>query len=273
MSNLEVVKERSDLHIMNKTDQIPAGFLMSIVNAKHRSVIRVIGGCSGMDAQNIENMINIFKTAFKGYEGVLFSASNRDIKADGSIGYMVTDIPSIVAQDNNGCIAIGSVPRIDTLSIAGDNSTFFLSKNKDEFSGYVLHCDHDSNLIVQDSPADVLEADWALDMDVYFECMKKWQDAGFTIGTITWNGGGISRREVIESAKREFITIVLDGSGRICNAIPEEIQKFGTILSDPKNEESGVELDSTDNIFVVDAFDAKAIRNVLQENGFMSRIQ
>lgn len=263
----------SQIHVMNPNEQVPNSFYALAGTATDKCIIRIGGGCKGMDDAAKQHMVQFFLKAFDGYRGVLFTGANRGFKSDGEIDLMVTELAGLIAEANNyQCIALGSVPRTGVMGIDGDYSTFRLSLN----DRYTLQPNHAANLIIQSSAADVNPdysspdgPKWDLDLPAFVEFMSKLQDAGFNCGWTGWDGGGITRDEAILCAERYWPVLINKNTGRFCNEAEEQMAQYGTLLRNASKPESLVDLDSTDHIYLIEKLDVDAYRKVLKANSFL----
>jgi hypothetical protein len=206
------------LVIMNATDGLPAAFALMATRAEKKVAARLLGGCKGMGAADKRAMLEFFATAFKDYRGLVWSGGTRQATKEGEVDPMVTDIPGIIAAANPGCIALGTIPRTAMLTLQ-ENSRLVL----DEW-GTAPNPDMSGILIVQNGADGT--ADWDGDVATYFAMMDQWKTyAGFAaLGTVAWNGGPITEKEILMSAARGWPTILIKGSGRVADEMAAKLQ-------------------------------------------------
>ncbi len=243
---------KTNLMIMDvHKDQIPSTFALLGTSAGKKVAIRITGGCKGMSDDDKQEMLDFFSREFKGYSGLLWSGGTRSVNKDGTLDPMVTDIPGLIANQNPTCVALGTTPRTDNLSLQGE-STLVLDE-----SGTIPNPSMSGILLIQDGPEKGM--DWDGDLDIYFQMMDNWKKyAAFeAIGTISWNGGGITRKEIERSIKNGWPTIVISGTGRASDDIANEL-KEGT-LEVPDNHQLITVNKNTDG----------ELRNKLIEFGFI----
>jgi len=241
------------LVIMDAKEGLPAAFALMGTRAVSKKAIRVTGGCKGMSDQDKEQMLQYFSEATKGYQGVIWSGGTRMTTKDGKIDPMVTDIPGVIASRNPGCIALGTLPRTEMLTLQYDSRLVL-----DQW-GTVPNPDLSGILIVQNGAEGSL--DWDGDLDVYFRLMENWQNyGGFKeVGLISWNGGPITEKEIINSLKRGWTTILIKGSGRVTDEVIEKINS-GEI-----NIENGC-------AYIVSRDNSTALRQILIVCGFIEQV-
>ncbi len=109
-------------HVMNASEAVPVSFVTAIndLPEQNRNVVRIAGGCGKMEPQKVEEVFTYFKTAFKGFGGVLFSGGTAKYnKSDGARNFMVTGLPVILAEGNSNIKVLGSFPRTEIFRLAG----------------------------------------------------------------------------------------------------------------------------------------------------------
>jgi hypothetical protein len=117
-------------------------------------------------------------------------------------------------------------------------------------------------LIVQNGTEDTL--DWDGDLDDVFSLMKNLLTyAGFTsAGVIAWNGGPITRDEVLRSARLGWPTIIIRGTGRACDDLAREFNTNDPTLMD--------QLPQNHKLIVVDKNEPDVLRAQLVRLGFLN---
>ena len=248
---------RVRLLVKDAKEGLPASFALMGTLAKHKVAVRLGGGCKGMSAEDKTQMINLFREAFRGFQGLIWSGATRQVK-EGQVDPMVTDVPGIIAQENPGCVALGTLPRTSMLSLQ-DDSRFVLDNY-----GTVVNPDTYGVLIVQNG-ADG-KSDWDGDVNDYFTLMQNWRDhAGFTaLGVCAWNGGDITKAEIVRSANLGWPTFVVRGSGRACDEI------IGLIENGKTDTISGLKDSKT--LVIVDKNNPADLKNQMMMRGFFPQV-
>lgn len=245
------------LLIKDAKEGIPAAFALMATRADHKVAIRITGGCKGMTTADKTAMLDYFSKAFAGFRGLAFSGATRQTDKDGNLDPMVTDVPGVIAANNPGCIALGTAPRTDLLSLQGDSrlvlDSYGTAPNPTMSGILLVQKGADGNL------------DWNGDLADYFNMMGQLRDhAGFThLGVIAWNGGEITREEIQMSAQRGWPTIIVKGSGRVADEIATAVEagNFSGFGNLPKNQ--------TNHIIIVNHNDPAGLRQVLISQGFL----
>ncbi len=209
---------RTLILIKNTSDQLPVTFALMATRAKHKVAIRLSGGCKGMGPEDKASMLEYFSQAFNGFEGMIWSGGTRQLSSDGQIDPMITDVPGVIAGRNPSCVALGSCPRTDVLSLQGESQLVLDNYGTRPNPGIA------GLLIVQNGPEGKL--DWDGDLGDVFGLMENLLTHGgfYRAGVVAWNGGAITRDEIIRSAKRGWPTIIVRGSGRVCDELADQIE-------------------------------------------------
>lgn len=246
--------QKIPLVVMNATDGLPAAFALMGTRARDKVAIRIGGGCKGMSPDDKDQMLELFVRALAGYRGIIWSGATRQVDAAGMLDPMVTDVPGVIAKFNPECIALGTVPRTEMLTLQGESRLVL-----DQW-GTVLNPTQSGILIVQNGPDSSMG--WDGDVETYFKLMDNWgKYAGFTkLGLISWNGGDVTKLEIIKSAQQGWPTILVEGSGRVTDEIIKAI-KAKTTLPDGLKPEV---------VRIVGKDDPRALRDALVQDGFLA---
>ena len=193
------------LLVMDRKEGFPATFALMATTALDKVVLRISGGCKGMNADDKRVMLDYFARGMPSFNGMIWSGSTRQFTKDDELDPMVTDVPGVIAAAYPGCVALGSAPRTDVLRLVGE-SRLVLDKY-----GTGPNPTMSGILIVQNGADGKLldgkgEVDWGGDLNAAFELMDNLVNcAGFRrAGIIAWNGGPITRDEIMRSASRVF---------------------------------------------------------------------
>lgn len=210
-------EEGVKLLVMNSKDPLPTAFALMGTTAREKVAVRVMGGCSNMSAENKTDMLNFFAEGFRGFAGVILSGGTRATTEDGQIDPMVTDVPGYIASKNPGSVALGTAPRTDIMRLKDNSRLVF-----DEWN--VPNPSMSAILVVQENASD--PNDWDGDVETYFKLMADWQTHGqFTaLAGVVWNGGGVTKDEANECARRGWPTILVRGSGRGADEIIAKLE-------------------------------------------------
>jgi hypothetical protein len=248
------------LLVMDAKDGLPSAFALLGTTAAKKVAVRLAGGCKGMSADDKTEMLEFFSLALKGFEGVIWSGGTRQTDKTGGVDPMVTDVPGVIAAGTPGCIALGTVPRTEMMTLQRESSLVF-----DQY-GTAPNPSMSGILVVQNGPDG--EMGWDGDVKTYAKLMNQWRDcAAFTaLGLISWNGGAVTKDEVIMSIKQGWTTVLVEGTGRATDELLAEARtdfaKFAEKYNLPVNWQ--------DHTVSVDKTDPQKLRAVLQLRGFLA---
>lgn len=248
-------QDRVKLLVMNATDGLPAAFAVMGTSAEDKVGFRISGGCAKMTPKDKLDMIDYFAIAFDGYRGMIWSGGTRQLTEDGLVDPMVTEIPGVIAAGNPGCVALGTIPRVELLSLQRDSRLIL-----DQY-GAIPNPTMRAILIVQDGPEK--DSEWNGDVDTYLRYMKMWvEHGGFRgVGMATWNGGGVTTEEIMKSAKNGWPTILVNGSGRASDEIAAKLEAGDAELL--------AQLPANHKLIAVSKENPNELRSALIEYGFI----
>ncbi|MBI4021598.1 MAG: hypothetical protein HY369_05125 [Candidatus Aenigmarchaeota archaeon] len=211
------------LTVMNADDGLPTAFALMGTRAAEKVAIRITGGCKNMGPEDKTAMLGYFAAAFAGYRGVAWSGGTRQLTPAGELDPMVTDVPGVIAAGNEGCVALGTVPRTEFLTLQGDSRLVL-----DQW-GALPNPTMSGILIVQKDPDGTLG--WDGDLSVYVQLMENWkQYAGFAaLGLVVWNGGDVTLDEIVLAAARGWPVFIVRGSQRIADAVLAAVERNGLV--------------------------------------------
>jgi len=247
------------LLVMDSTAGLPATFALMGTTALKKVAIRLAGGCKGMSDSDKAEMLVYFKEAFAGYQGIIWSGGTRQTNKEGLIDPMVTDVPGVIAEDNPGCVALGTVPRVDMLTLQQESRLVL-----DQY-GTVPNPSMLGILVVQNGSDGTLG--WDGDVKAYAALMNQWRDCGGfkSLGLISWNGGAVTKDEVIMSIKQGWKTILVSGTGRVTDELVAERKADIAAFGGKYNLPNGYEGD----FFIVPKDSPGALLAVLMACGFI----
>jgi hypothetical protein len=243
------------LLVMDRKEAFPSTFALMATTAEQKVAVRLSGGCKGMGPEDKVAMLRYFEAAFAGFRGLIWSGATRQFTKDGGLDPMVTDVPGVVAAANSGCVALGSAPRTDVLRLVGESRLVL-----DDY-GTGPNPSMSGVLVVQNG-ADG-KSDWDGDLDAAFSLMENLLGyGGFSAaGIVAWNGGPITRDEIMRSAKRGWPTIIVRGSGRASDEVAAQLD-----AKDPALIET---LPKGHKLVIADRSDPATLRQHLIAFGFV----
>jgi hypothetical protein len=170
--------------------------------------IRIAGGCSGMSEADRISMLDYFRTALGGYTGFLSSGATRSVSGR-RVSPMVTDVPAVVARHRgNRVLTVSTVPRTGDMALTGD-SRLVLDIENDVSPQPGVHM-----VVVFQPPFAHERLGWDGDVEGYFSLFNAYARSGWPFGMIVWNGGDVTKKEVLRAAGLGWRIFLVDGSGR-----------------------------------------------------------
>ncbi|MFH1597861.1 MAG: hypothetical protein ABIB97_02205 [Patescibacteria group bacterium] len=244
-----------NLMVMDASDGVPAAFALMGTLAERKVALRLGGGCKGMDTNDKAAMLAYFRDALRGFNGLIWSGGTRQVDGNDQVNPMVTDVPGVIAAENPGAVALGTVPRVEMLTLQQDSRLVL-----DQW-GTVPNPTMSGILVVQNGPDG--ELDWDGDVDTYIAMMESWRTyANFTaLGLVAWNGGAVTEQEIIKAASKGWPVILIKGSGRVTDEIATKLAADDPALI--------AKLPQEFKIIVADIADPNTLRVALTEHGFL----
>ena len=217
-----------------------------LTKAPRKCVVRLTGGCGKMSATDADGLYELFTQGMSGFDGALvFGGTRMVLREDHSVIVPgITEIPSRLRQFCPNMVVLGIIPKTEDLKL---DSKLGLIVSSEEGQPFVtaVHPEQDIVLVVQAS-VDTTYDDGAADetkktlknmsrssdpetMELftpitekwdmeYKECLRITQDlrdyGDFKSVLVSYNGGSVTEREILETAKRGWPIVLIRGSGR-----------------------------------------------------------
>ncbi len=197
-------------------------FALRLTQARERVVVRITGGCGLMTNEDAQGLVGLYRDAFAGYCGALLFGGSRMVSREDH-NVVVPGITEVVAHIREHCpesIALGVVPRMEEFKL----TDFGLVVSDDLKQPYVtiVHPNQDLCLIVQRSADE--EESWDAE---WRECMNITANlrdhAGWQSLLVAYNGGSVTEREILATAKRGWPVLLINGSGRTSERYANDI--------------------------------------------------
>lgn len=187
---------------------------LQLTCAPRKCVVRMTGGCGSMSQDDAEGLIELFAAAFDGYDGAMLFGGTRMLRCDDPTVVVpgITEVPPALRLRCPSMTLLGVTPRTQDLALTEHGVIVSAEDGKPYFT--VVHPQQDISLVVQTTPDDpeVWDAE-------YQECLRIAEDlrsyAGFRSVLVSYNGGTVTRREILATAERGWPVILIRGSGRV----------------------------------------------------------
>lgn len=201
------------LYIKNK-GETSTDLSLRLTAAKERFLVRLTGGCGYMNSEDSENLYSLFAQIFEDFQGAMIYGGTRMInKYDKkTIIPGITEIPSHMKEINPDFISLGVIPKSETMQLDPDVGLVVSYEDENDYIT-IIHPNQDICLIVQQSVDQGVN--WETEA---IECMditqKLREIAGWNSLLVSYNGGGITEKEIISTAKKGWPVLLIADSGR-----------------------------------------------------------
>jgi len=236
------------LYIQGEDEQ-SSKIALKLTKAKDRFVVRITGGCGYMNQEDASGLNELFEKSFEGFSGAMLFGGTRMIKkgSQNEIVPSITEIAPLVRKKNNNSVVLGVVPKTDDLYL----SEYGLIVCSEESSDYVtiIHPEQDICLMVQKSvdQNSLWEAEYKECIKI-IDSLRKYADWKSLL--ISYNGGGVTEKEILKTAELGWPVLLIKNSGRKTDEYAENkrfLERYPNVLVCEKNY--------------------RAIRNVLKKIG------
>lgn len=187
---------------------------LMLTKAPRHCVVRLTGGCGKMSAADAEGLYELFSQALSGFDGALVFGGTRMVLRDDhkTIVPGITEIPSRLRPFCPNMIVLGVIPKTDDLRLDADLG-LIVSSEPDHPFVTAVHPEQDIVLVVQTN-ADHQEI-WDAEFQECLRITNDLRDYGdWKSVLISYNGGSVTEREILETAKRGWPVILIRDSGR-----------------------------------------------------------
>lgn len=186
---------------------------LQLTTAPRKCVVRLTGGCGSMSAADAVGMEELFAQALVGFDGAMLFGGTRMLADDDRTKVVpgITEVPPRLRALCPQMVLLGVIPKTQDLRLIDHGMVVSAEDGKPFIT--VVHPVQDIALVVQ------VNADDAEIWDAeYQECLRIVEDlrtyAGFSSVLVSYNGGTVTRREVLAVADRGWPIVLIRGSGR-----------------------------------------------------------
>jgi hypothetical protein len=191
-------------------------------------IVRISGGCGYMDATEEHRLLS-FASAFENYKGVIIGGGSRMLYRNDltMIRPGVTELLTAIKKVSPTCTTVGIVPKIkgddlELISLPGTHLPIITFGNNDEYIT-TFNVDNDINIMVQ-STADIgvrWEDEYRTAL-IEMEALKR--ERKFKTLTLFYNGGEVSRKELMDTIELGWPVVLIKNSGRMCDTYGNDEQ-------------------------------------------------
>ncbi len=200
------------LYIQNEGEE-STKIVLQLTRAEQKFVIRITGGCGYMSPDDAKGLYNLFAEAFNGFKGAMLFGGTRMIKKDNTSSIVpgITEIPPLIEKKED-VVILGVVPKTSDLELSVKYGLVVSVDNKQQYIT-VVHPDQDMCLIVQSS-VDKTSC-WETEFEECIRITSNLRDfADWKSLLISYNGGKVTEKEILKTAKLGWPVLLIKGSGR-----------------------------------------------------------
>jgi len=225
------------LYLQSEGEDLSTKVALSLTRAPVHHIVRLTGGCGDMSAEDARGLYDFFAGAFTGFRGAMLFGGTQMLQRDDpkKIVPGITEVAPLIRKENPESIVLGIVPRTNDLKLSSYGMVVSEESEKNYFT--IVHPDQDMCVVIQHSvdtgvswDAEYLFAEKVVENLVHF--------CGWKQLLIAYNGGGVTEREIRLWAKHDWPVLLIEGSGRTCDALakdPAFLRKHPSVVVVPKN--------------------------------------
>jgi hypothetical protein len=226
------------LYMQNKGES-SVKFALKMTSALSRFIIRITGGCGNMSVDDADGMYSLFSNALEGFDGGILFGGTRMISGEGKVIPSVTEIPTRIRIRAPDAVVLGVIPRTADLKLV-PGLGMVVSDEPGAAYCSIVHPDQEACLLVQQSVDTGVE--WEAEYRVCLEIIQSLRDfANWQSVLISYNGGSVTKKEILETAERGWPVILVDGSGRVTEELATDsdfLNKHPNVLVVERTSES-----------------------------------
>ncbi|MFC1638478.1 hypothetical protein ACFL2R_03575 [Patescibacteria group bacterium] len=213
------------LYVQNKGED-SVDIALKLTVARDKIIVRFTGGCGYMSPEDAQGMNNFFVDSFLGFGGaMIFGGTRMILRESKEIVSGITEIPSLIHRKCKDSVILGVVPRSNELMISGEDG------------------------LIVSWEAEFLEC---IKITEKLRSLVRWKSI-----LVSYNGGGVTEKEIVAIAKLGWPVILIKGSGRKSDEYANDSQ---FLVRHP-------------NVKVVDNGDVLGMRRILCELSALSEVE
>jgi len=247
------------LVVVGNKDKLPMALKGVVANAPGKLSLRIVGGCSGMEASDREMMLEWFVRNLVGFRGLVSSGATREVDSSGRLDPMVTEVPAaLAAQGGDAITTVSTLPRTGDFVLVDDSRLQIEGSYGPSHPNPAVH----TILAVQDQIGGDLM--WDGDLETYFKMLQERRNCA-----IVWNGGGVTKTEIKMALRYGWDVILVQGSGRAADEYIG-LARDGKLDLRLEGETASLDYDaSRHKLHIVDKQDPESLRCKLRDIGFL----
>jgi len=206
-------KLRPSLYVKNKDEQ-STKLMLALTRAKRRVVVRFTGGCGYMSEEDAKGLYDLFVESFADFSGAILFGGTRMLKKNDNKTIVpgITEIPPLIRKKCPLSTILGVVPKINEFKLS-DSGLIVYEESEESDYFTIINPDQDLCLLVQNSVDE--GSPWEVE---YKECMEIIDSlrtfAGWDSLLISYNGGAITEKEILDTNNLGWPILLIKGGGR-----------------------------------------------------------
>lgn len=201
------------LYIQGQNEQSSV-IALKLTRARQRFVVRFTGGCGYMSVDDANGLYDLFARAFNGFSGAILFGGTRMVNREDFDSFLpsITEIPALIKKNNPAAVILGVVPKTSEVKLS--EAGMIVSNESENDYITIVHPDQDMCLIVQKSVDNTVS--WEAEYKECLSIIKSLKDfAGWDSLLISYNGGLVTEKEILETAELGWPVLLINDSGRI----------------------------------------------------------
>jgi hypothetical protein len=202
------------LYVQSQGEDISVKVALSVTQARDKVVVRLTGGCGLMSGEHAQEIERLLAEPFRGFRGGMLFGGTRMVSRKNASQIIpgITEIAPLVREMCPEARVLGVVARANDFQIMPEFG-LVIENNSDNDYVTITHPNQDVCLVLQKSVdhATVWDAEYQACEQIvrHLREYAAWQSV-----LLTYNGGGITEKEILLWAKNGWPVILVNGSGR-----------------------------------------------------------
>lgn len=214
---MELVNNHSNfipsLYIQNKREE-SLNVALKLTKAKSRYVIRVTGGCGYMSEDQADGLYDLYVRSLIGYKGAILFGGTRMVNRKNleTVVPGITEIPPLIRKHCPDSVILGIIPKSGDLQLSMEYGLVVSDDNEEDYIT-IIHPNQDICVVVQQSVDEGVS--WEAEFEECIHITSNLREyANWKSLLISYNGGGVTEKEILKTAKLGWPILLIKGSGK-----------------------------------------------------------
>lgn len=213
------MSEGVKMFTLNEGSQTSSRVALQLTRAPQQIIIRLTGGFGLMEEDDGHRAVDLIAKALADFEGALIFGGTRIVRLSDPLSVVPTlgEIPYRIRQTSPRARILGIVPRLSDFCLI-PGLGLVLDRREDLDQVTIIHPDQDTCLQVQPhvDGKSKWDAEWIESMRIIDELVS---EAGWRQLLLCYNGGNVTKTEILAWAERQWPVLLIADSGRITHEI------------------------------------------------------